>query len=249
MTTKISQLAAAASLLGSELVELSKLSTTVVMTATTLSALASDNSYNDSAAQFITEGFAVGNNVRVQGFTGNVANNIFTGTITALTAGKMTIGGTDGNVIVDDAAGESVTITKWESKRTTVADLVGTAVPVHFPVAASDEITALTAGTTKIKFHWPITGTVTEVFAGLSTPQATTGGGSIFTVDVNNAGATMLSTKITIDNTEETSLTAATPPVLNGSAAVTKGAAGTIDIDLVGDGTAKGLKLYFTITP
>lgn len=120
---RISQLAAAASLVASELVQLSKLSTTVTMTATTLSAQASDNSFNDSADQFIAEGFAVGDAVWVSGFTGNTANNIFSAVITALTAGKMTIGGTDGDVIVDDAAGESVTITKWDSVRASLTDL------------------------------------------------------------------------------------------------------------------------------
>lgn len=114
----ITDLAAAGAMTGNEWVEIAQLSTTVTMTATTLSALASDNSYNDSAAQFIIEGFAVGDRVKVSGFTGNTANNIFVGKITALTAGKMTIGGTDGDVIVDDAAGESVTISKWVSRRT-----------------------------------------------------------------------------------------------------------------------------------
>jgi hypothetical protein len=49
--------------------------------------------------------------VTVTGFTGNAANNISGGIVTAVTAGKLTIGGTDGDVLVDDAAGESVTIT------------------------------------------------------------------------------------------------------------------------------------------
>ncbi len=128
MSLKFSQATAAGTLTGSELVLVSQLSTTVTMTATTLSALASDNSYNDSAAQFVAEGFAVGDTVKVSGFTGNAANNINSGTITALTTAKMTIGGTDGDVIVDDAAGESVTITKWDTRRATsqeVANLGG----------------------------------------------------------------------------------------------------------------------------
>lgn len=125
---KISELTAAGSLAGTELVEVSALSATVTRTATTISAQASDNSFNDSGAGFVTAGFAVGDNVRVTGFTGNTANNITSARITALTASKMTIGGTDGDVIVDDAAGESVTITKWVSRRTTaqaVRDLAG----------------------------------------------------------------------------------------------------------------------------
>ena len=80
------------------------------ITGTTISAAAADNSYNDSGNGFVTAGFEVGDTVTVTGFTGDVANNISSGVITALTAGKMTIGGTDGDVIVDDAAGESVTI-------------------------------------------------------------------------------------------------------------------------------------------
>lgn len=82
----------------------------IAITAATISAQASDNSFNDSGDGFITAGFEVGMGVTVSGFTGSTANNL-TGIITALTAGKMTIGGTDGNAIVDDAAGESVTIT------------------------------------------------------------------------------------------------------------------------------------------
>jgi hypothetical protein len=119
----ISNLTDAGALTGDELLEVSIPSATINITATTISAAASDNSYNDSANGFGTAGFAVGDRVRVQGFTGNAANNIFTGIITALTTAKMTIGGTDGDVIVDDAAGESVTITKWETHRTTAQDI------------------------------------------------------------------------------------------------------------------------------
>lgn len=122
--TRITDLLAAAALSGEELLEVSQPSTSVTMTATTLSALASDNSYNDSGSGFVTAGFAVGDRVKVSGFTGNTANNILAGVITALTTGKMTIGGTDGDVIVDDAAGESVTISKWTSKRASRADLI-----------------------------------------------------------------------------------------------------------------------------
>jgi hypothetical protein len=123
MSGFISGLDANGTLTGDELLEISQLSTTVTYTATTLSAAATDNSFNDSASQFVAEGFAVGDRVQVAGFTGNVANNIIGGTITALTTAKMTIGGTDGDVIVDDAAGESVTITKWTTRRASAQDL------------------------------------------------------------------------------------------------------------------------------
>lgn len=125
---QISALPAAGALSGSELVEVSHTSATVTITATTISAQASDNSFNDTGLGFTAAGFAVGNRVGVAGFTGDTANNLFVGVVTALTDGKMTIGGSDGDVIVDDAAGESVTISKWESRRTTsqdIADLGG----------------------------------------------------------------------------------------------------------------------------
>lgn len=123
MSGYITALAIADTLTGGELLEVSQLSSSVTITAATISALASDNSYNDSGSGFIAAGFAVGDRVKVTGFTGNAANNIFVGQVTALTTGKMTIGGTDGDVIVDDAAGESVTITKWTTKRTTIGAL------------------------------------------------------------------------------------------------------------------------------
>lgn len=87
--------------------------TGVQIQGTTLSALASDNSFNDSGAGFVAAGFAVGDEVKIEGFTGNTANNIDIATITALTTTKMTIGGVDGDVIVDETAGDLVKISAW----------------------------------------------------------------------------------------------------------------------------------------
>lgn len=246
---KISELTAAGTLTGAELVEVSKLSATVTRTATTISAQASDNSYNDSGSGFISAGFVVGDNVKVSGFTGNTANNITSGRITALTAGKMTIGGADGDVIADDAAGESVTIAKWETRRTTsqdIANLVSVEASAQcIPIACSDEATALTAGTAKVTFRMPFAMTLSAVRGSLTTAQTS---GSILTVDINEGGASILSTKLTIDNGEKTSTTAAAPPVISDTA-LADDAEITIDIDQVGDGTAKGLKVYLIGVP
>lgn len=106
-------------------------------------------------------------------------------------------------------------------------------------IAASDESTALTTGTAKVTFRMPRAVTLTAVRASLTTAQAS---GSIFTVDINEGGTTILSTKLTIDNTEKTSTTAATPPVISDTS-LADDAEITIDIDQVGDGTAKGLKV------
>lgn len=106
-------------------------------------------------------------------------------------------------------------------------------------IAASDETTALTAGTAKVTFRMPYALTVTSVKASLSTAQTS---GSILTVDINDSGTSILSTKLTIDNTEKTSTTATTAAVISDSA-LASDAEITIDIDQIGDGTAKGLKV------
>ena len=113
------------------------------------------------------------------------------------------------------------------------------AIPFELVVAASDETTALTAGNNKITFRMPRAVTLTAVRASLTTAQAS---GNIFTVDINEAGTSILSTKLTIDNTEKTSTTAATPPVIS-DANLADDAEMTIDIDQIGNGTATGLKV------
>jgi hypothetical protein len=107
-------------------------------------------------------------------------------------------------------------------------------------VACSDETTALTAGTAKVTFRMPYAMTVTAVRASLTTAQA---GGSIFTVDINEGGASILGTKLTIDNTEKTSTTAVAAATITDSD-LADDAEITVDIDQIGDGSAKGLKIY-----
>ena len=117
------------------------------------------------------------------------------------------------------------------------AKLAKASVPCEFIVACSDLTTALTTGTTKAYFRSPYAFTLTAVRASLGTAQAS---GSIFTVDINESGTSVISTKLTIDNTETTSTTAATPAVISDSA-IADDSIIAIDIDQVGDGTAKGL--------
>lgn len=107
-------------------------------------------------------------------------------------------------------------------------------------VACSDETTALTTGT-KVTFRVPYALTLKEMRASLTTAQTS---GNIFTVDVKNGGTSIFSTKITIDNNEKTTATAATPNVISRKD-VAKDAEITIIIDQVGNGTAAGLKVYF----
>lgn len=123
--------------------------------------------------------------------------------------------------------------------RNAVYDIVEKYKIQSFVIAASDETTALTTGTNKVKFRMPYAFTLTGVRASLSTAQAS---GNIFTVDINEAGSSILSTKLTIDNTETTSTTAATAAVISDSS-LADDAEISIDIDQIGDSTAKGLKV------
>ena len=113
------------------------------------------------------------------------------------------------------------------------------------PIACSDETTALTAGSAKVTFRMPYAFTLSAVRASLTTAQTS---GSILTVDINEGGASILSTKLTIDNTEKTSTTAEAAAVISDSA-LADDTEITIDIDQVGDGTAKGLKVYLIGVP
>ena len=83
--------------------------TQVTDTQITFAAVAANNEYTDSGSGFVAAGFAVGDLVTVTGFT-ETANNITDGKITAVSAGSMIIGGTDGDGITDEVAGDSVTI-------------------------------------------------------------------------------------------------------------------------------------------
>jgi hypothetical protein len=110
-----------------------------------------------------------------------------------------------------------------------------------FEVAASDEVTAITAGTSKITFRMPFAMKLNGIRASLGTAQTS---GSILTIDINEGGTTILSTKLTIDNTERTSTTALNAAVIS-DPDLADDAEISIDVDQVGDGTAKGLKVTF----
>lgn len=175
------------------------------------------------------------------------ANAVF-GPGTVVSGHIVVFSGTDGQHIADGGAlGNAASKNVGTSAGTVAAgdhthtDLVAKATfPCVIALACSDEATALTTGTAKATFRMPHAMTLSSVRASLTTAQTS---GSILTVDVNESGTSVLSTKLTIDNTEKTSTTAATAAVISDSA-LADDAEITIDIDQVGDGTAKGLKVY-----
>jgi hypothetical protein len=107
-------------------------------------------------------------------------------------------------------------------------------------IACSDETSDLTTGTAKVTFRAPYAMTVTAVKANVNTAPA----GSTIIVDINEAGSSILGTKLSIDASEKTSVTAASAATITDST-IANDAEMTIDIDQIGSSTAgKGLKVH-----
>ena len=113
----------------------------------------------------------------------------------------------------------------------------GVSFPEFFIVAVSDEATVIATGTAKVTMRAPFAMTLLGVRASLSTASSS----GIPTVDINKNGTTILSTKLTIDANEKTSVTAATAAVISGTSIANDDEL-TFDIDVAGTG-AKGLKV------
>jgi hypothetical protein len=109
-------------------------------------------------------------------------------------------------------------------------------------LAVTDETTALTAPDNgKVTFQMPYAFKLTEVRATLTTAGTTSGA---TTIDINNGGTSILSTKLTVDFGEKTSTSAAAKAIIS-SPELKEGDEITIDIDAVSGGaTEAGLKVY-----
>ena len=139
---------------------------------------------------------------------------------------------TDGSIDTAHIADGQITLAK-------VATAAKTEV---IAIACGDETTATAAATAVVTFHMPYAFYLTGIKAGVTTAPV----GSVLTVDLNEAGSTCLTTKLTIDAGEKTSATAATAAVIGGAGpALASDALMTIDVDGVGSSTAgAGLKVY-----
>ena len=112
--------------------------------------------------------------------------------------------------------------------------------PVEIGLALSDESTDLTTGTAKVTIRAPYAFTLTGVRASVNTAPV----GSTIAIDINESGASVLSTVLTIDAGEKTSTTAAVAAVISDSAIADDGEL-TFDLDQVGATTAgKGAKIW-----
>lgn len=111
-----------------------------------------------------------------------------------------------------------------------------------FAVTAPTEV--LTTSVAKFTIRAPAAFTIASVRAALVTASSS----GVVTVDINKTGSgSILSTKLTLDANEKTSLTAATPPVISDTTA-TDDVEYTIDIDTAGTGAA-GLSIAIYESP
>lgn len=139
-------------------------------------------------------------------------------------------------IIVDEATGTAYFITSAG----VVTPILGTTSKLESVIiACSDETSTLTTGTAKRTFRMPYAFYLTAVRASLKTAQTS---GTAFQVDINEAGTSVLSTKLTIDNSELTSVTAATAAVIS-DPSLASDAEITIDIDTCTASQSVGLKV------
>ena len=121
------------------------------------------------------------------------------------------------------------------------ADSITHNVAVQF--ACGDETTAIGATGQVLSFRMPFAMVLNAGILGVKGSLVTAGTGALLTVDINEAGSTILSTKLTFDASETTTVSAATPVVVS-DVNLAADAIITVDIDQVdGGGVAAGLKI------
>ena len=108
-----------------------------------------------------------------------------------------------------------------------------------FVIACSDETSDLVVGDDKAQIRLPFQFELTSISANVNTAPV----GSTISIQVQEDGTDILSTPITIDVSETTSATAATPPVISDSTLASNSII-SIDLDQIGSSTAgTGLKI------
>jgi hypothetical protein len=114
--------------------------------------------------------------------------------------------------------------------------------PESFSFAISDETTAITTGAGKLTWRAPYAGTITAVYAELTTASSS----GLPAFDINKNGVSILSTTITIDATETDSADAIAQPGILTTAFAARDRF-TFDIDTAGTGAA-GAKITILFT-
>jgi len=231
---KISELNAATTLAGTEVLPVVQSSATVK--ATVAQVLANLNASN------LTSGTVP--LARLSGITNNEISNS-----AAIAYSKLSLTGSIVDADVNASAAIALSKIAFPSQSGNANKVLktdGSAISWGYPeecftIAVSDETTDITTGTAKVTFRAPFAFTIPRIpRASLSTASSS----GLPEVNIKVAGTTIFSTKLTIDATEKTSTTAATAAVLTTTpTTVSDDAEITIDIDTAGTG-AKGLKVY-----
>jgi hypothetical protein len=192
-----------------------------------------------------------------QVFTGTTTQTIVLPVVSTLTlgwrfniantsTGNLTVNSSGANLVAVIPPGYTLSLTCQLISGTTAAswiwrfDGLATTVPVTIGFAASDETTAIVAGTNRVRFRMPYAMNLTAVRVTMGT--APTGSTAIF--DVRENGTTIFSTKPTIDAGEFSTVTAAVPSVLS-DVTLADDAEITVNFDQVGATVAgAGVKLW-----
>lgn len=162
---------------------------------------------------------------------------VFDGALTLTHSANLLLGGSDltthANMLLC-FIGEGSGVTRLIGGMTASGRSIVESVAIQYGVG--DQTTAISAGTNKVRRRAPFAFTITAARASLASAQAS---GTAVTIDVNNAGNSIHSTVITIDNNALTSVGAGTPNVLNSSyVSVADDAIIAIDIDACDASTA-----------
>ena len=173
------------------------------------------------------------------------------GSVTIGTSAADVLSAAAGEITADDAAADKIVF--WDDSADKLTYLAlgdgvaidGTTIYAQdwFVIDVSDEISDLTTGTGKVYFRMPYAATLLAVKATVNTAPT----GSTLICDINEAGTSVLGTKLSIDASEKTSNTAASVATITDSA-LSDDAEITIDIDQVGSTIkGKGLKVYLKV--
>jgi hypothetical protein len=167
-------------------------------------------------------------------FVGNNAASkltLYTADITQGTDNPVgTRTGTIGDIHIQTDGGVGTTVFIKQSDSGGTGGWFGIGTQTNYAgIALGDLTTTITTGNTKGMWIAPRDGTIVELVGGLLTASASGG----VTIDLNNNGGTILSTKMIIDATEATSVTSATNYVIS-TPNFSKGDVMTMDIDTAG---------------
>jgi len=166
------------------------------------------------------------------------------------TAGATSVMTTKGDVVRYDSQrerygiGSSGQVLAVQSNLPTWIDADSITHQVAIQFACGDETTAIGATGQVLSFRMPFGMVLNAGILGVKGSLVTAGtGGALLTVDINESGVTILSTKLTFDATETTSVSAATPVVIS-DVNLAADSIITVDVDTLDTGgVAAGLKI------